>query len=656
MENRAETAAEGTGAGNIGMGDTGAGNAGAGDAGVRNTAARGTEQDAREAAGPAPVLPGYTAVRLLGVGGSGAVWLVRNDAGEPFALKVVRGAGDRPPNAFELRREANVLARLEHPNLLQLHAVAETDRGAGLLSTYAPGGSVAALVAARGPVAPGEAVSILVGLAAALGYLHARGAAHGDISPGNILFAADGKPLLGDFGQARLLGAPGEERLGTPGYEPPENTGNRGARLGTAGDIFALSAVGWFLLTGKAPPPFRERPPLSILVPGVGRLLPALLEAGLHEEPDERPSADEFAAAAYRSTPALPVDLAASVHPEVLPELLTRRTRSATGQERRRFGLRRAGTNRRAGSRGADRGGTGIRRRRAGRSGWDAGRRGRNAGAPARDRRRTAAEPGGSGAERFGRRSRNRPGTAGDGRSPAGTEGDRRPRRRRRGGRSTLWPAAATALVLAVLVLAGVALAAPEVLRPAAGEPPAGSGQLTPPPGEAPGTGGPVKQAQPVETLLAEASVPDPAQALPALAELRARAFATADPELLHLVNAPGSQALREDQQQISRLARDGHTLRGLDMQAAVLATADGGDRQRAAAGDAPGETAGLTVRLEVSAYEQVDAEGSVVHQADGQQQQVQLVLLRSDGAWKISRILAAGEGMVLHGEAGTER
>lgn len=589
------------------------------------SAAEGPAGDTREAAGPAPVLPGYTVDRLLGVGGSAAVWLVRSHAGEQFALKVVRDGGERTPNAFELRREANVLARLKHPNLLQLHTVAETDRGAGLLSTYAPGGSVAALVAARGPVAPGEAVSILVGLAAALGYLHGRGAAHGDISPGNILFAADGKPLLGDFGQARLLGAPGEERLGTPGYEAPENAGPGVAALGTAGDIFALSAVGWFLLTGKAPPAFRERPPLSILVPGIGRLLPALLEAGLSEDPGQRPSAEEFAAAAYRSTPALPVDLAASVHPEVLPELLTRRTRSAAEPGRRRFGRRRRNRRERS-DRGAVRRVAGIRPRATARAG--------------------------------------------------------------RGGRGIIKPvpAVATALVLSVLVLAGIALAAPEVLRPSAGEPMSGSRQDPQAPGNAPGqapaadsgssrpsgtgelppqapssgpkldpgTGDPVG-ARSVEALLAEASADDPAQALPALAELRARAFASADPKLLNHVNAPGSEALREDRQQIARLARDGHTLSGLAMRTAVLGAADIGDGQEPESGE-PGESAGLTVRLEVSAYDQVDGAGTVVHQAAATQQQVELLLQRSGGAWKISRILAADPGMVLHGQGGAER
>ncbi|MDK1327408.1 protein kinase [Arthrobacter sp. zg-Y1143] len=569
----------------------------------------------------APAVRGFSVDRLLGTGGSGAVWLVRDAAGSAFALKVPAGAGH---HGFEARREVNVLARMEHPHLVQLHGVAETDQGEGLLVGYAAGGSAAALVAARGPVQPGEAVSVLVGIAGALGYLHARGAAHGDVSPANILFTAEGKPQLADFGQARLLGEPGTSAPATPGFDAPEVGGSRQRQrsrqstLGAAADVYALAAVGWFLLTGKPPPPVRDRPPLSILVPGVGRELPALLEAGLSEDPDVRPGADEMAAWAYRGARPLPVDLVASAHPEVRPDLLTRRTGSA-----------------------ARAGGT---------------KKGRG--------RRPQKEP-----NREGERNRGRGRISG-----RGTRQFRRPlppHRRRPAG--TFVRVAAIVLVAAVLLLAGVALAAPDLLRaetnrsagpakdaPVEPRPDGGSGEGAETRTEDVGHGNPDgasgddtgdgaagqgrgesqgmqgEQTPAVEVLLATAAAADPAEAVPALAELRARAFRTGDPRLLAHVDAPESPALSADEEQVGRLARDGQALRGLEMQASVLAP----DTPAAGGSAAPAEvTVQLRVRLEVSAYQRVGRDGLVLEDASARQQEVVLVLVQSGGTWKISTV-----------------
>lgn len=682
---------------------------------------------------PPPVLPDYRVERLLGGGGSGSVWLVRDGAGKPFALKVSGGGG--ASNAFELRREANVLARWDHPHLLRLHTVVETDQGVGLISTYAPGGSVAELVRVRGSVTPGEAVTVLVGTAAALAYLHAQGAAHGDVSPGNILFTPDGKPLLADFGQARLLGMPKEERLGTPGFEPPENAS--AATLNAAGDIFALAAVGWFLLTGKVPPEARNRPPLSILVPGLGRELPRLLEAGLEEDPDRRPTAEEFAAAAYRGAPALPVELAAAVRPEVLPELLTRRTRSAGDGGRKRRGNRSPGdlsqgdrARRRRGDRRENRwpvgGGWGRRGERLGNRGMEGIGRGtagrgtparpgghwgfhplRSAGNPlasgsgGRRRIRSAENPlvsGSGGRRRRGEGSRIRGGGGGQGsgREPSGR-----------------WLPAAVVLVAAVMVLAGIAVAAPGLLgadtgrpgavrsAPAAPDSDSASSRPEPwlpapilsapalpspalptpvlptagdlPPGAAPPAGaaqGKDSQAGPtrdvngresgtpesagsgparrsIAALQTETSAADPAHALAALAELRSRAFASADPGLLEHINAPGSEALQADQDQVGRLVRDGHVLRGLEMQVSVLEPIAAAGTAGPAAIRLPDtsgrpETAELRVLLEVSGYAQTDSGGTVIHREEARHQEVRLVLLRLDGSWRISRVLPA--------------
>ncbi|MCC9145074.1 MULTISPECIES: serine/threonine-protein kinase [unclassified Arthrobacter] len=544
---------------------------------------------------PAPEVLGYRVVRLLGVGGSGAVWLVRDDDGASFALKVPAAGQGNSMNAFEARREVNIHARLEHPHLLKLHGVVETDQGAGLLTGYAPGGSAAGLVAARGPVLPGEAVTVLVGIAAALDYLHARGTAHGDVSPGNILFASEGRPLLADFGSGRLLGESGASRQGTPGFHAPESDDGTGSGLGTAGDVYALAAVGWFLLTGRVPPPSRDRPPLSILVPGVGRDLPALLEAGLAEDPGQRPTADEFAAAAYRGAPALPVDLVAAVHPDVRPQLLTRRTGSAgSGTGRRRRWWHRP---------------TAVGRGVTGRAGI----------------RRQAMRGQAIGRQASGRQAVSRQQEA----PPAG-----RRRRDRNVSGSRVLPVAATGVVALVLILAGIALAAPDLLRfggaaasSPAGSSPATSGSASPGPVAA----GTAASTKTVETLRAETKAEDAAQALPALAELRSRAFRTADPALLNDVDAPGSEALLADREQIGKLSAAGHTLDGLVMEVSVL-------DQAAPDGTADAE---LRVHTKVAPYRQVDRAGAVLQQMPAQEQEVLLVLVRVEGTWRISSVVA---------------
>ncbi|UWX98279.1 serine/threonine protein kinase [Arthrobacter zhaoxinii] len=584
---------------------------------------------------PAPDVPGFRVDRLLGVGGTAAVWLVRDLDGAPFALKVpVRGA-DGGVNTFEARREVNILSRLEHPHLLQVHAVVETDQGTGLLGGYAPGGSAAGLVAARGPVQPGEAVSILVGIAGALGYLHARGTAHGDVSPGNILFTPEGRPLLADFGSGRLLGEPGAPHPGTPGFSAPERRDGADAGLGAASDIYSLAAVGWFLLTGRIPPPSRSRPPLSILVPGVGRELPALLEAGLAEDAALRPGAGEFAAAAYRSVPALPVDLVAAVHPDVHPELLTRRTESAgSGAGGRKRWWRRPG--RRRGGAGAA--GRAVRQGR----GRNRGRERRRE----RDRERARTREQSLDLDREQSRDRDREQETGQGRRRRAAA----PPRERR-----IVPVAAAAVVAAVLVLAVIALAAPELLSARSTAPEARNGSIgdstgaardttapaapAPSPGNAelPGTAG-----KSVDSLLSETAAQDPAQALPALAELRTRAFTGADPVLLDHVNAPESEAQLADQEQVGRLAADGHTLAGLVMTVDVLGRSGPAPPEAALPPDPTPGTAELRVRMQVSAYTHMNRTGEVLRQEPAQQQEVLLVLVRNEGMWRISRVLAA--------------
>jgi serine/threonine protein kinase len=186
-------------------------------------------------------------------------------------------------------------------------------------------------------------VTVLTPIAQALAYLHGQGFTHGDVSPGNVLFTAHGKPLLADLGVARMVAdATAVADAGTEGFRDPAPVDAVRAGLQPERDVYSLAALGWYCLTGRAPEPGAQRPPLPLLVPGVPAELAAALESGLHEDRRLRPSAAELAAAVHRSAVAAPVDLSVTVHPTVIPQLLTRRSLPATARERRVEQLRAA--------------------------------------------------------------------------------------------------------------------------------------------------------------------------------------------------------------------------------------------------------------------------------------------------------------------------
>jgi hypothetical protein len=294
-------------------------------------------EDFPPAAGAAPKVPGYDVGRLLGRGGSATVWLAtEKSTGREFALKCF-DAGRTTPEESEaeevMQREVRILSSLAHNHLVRAHAVVRLPAnesggggGLGVALDYAPGGSLATLVGSRGPLGPGETVTVLTPIAQALAYLHGQGFTHGDVAPGNVLFTADGKPLLADLGVGRMAADPPPvSEAGTAGFQDPAPMDAVRAGLQPERDVYSLAALGWYCLTGRPPEPGPQRPPLSLLAPEVPATLVGALEAGLDGERRQRPPAAEFAAMVYRSARAEPVDLSVSVHPTVIPQLLTRK-------------------------------------------------------------------------------------------------------------------------------------------------------------------------------------------------------------------------------------------------------------------------------------------------------------------------------------------
>ncbi|MFQ4150469.1 serine/threonine-protein kinase [Arthrobacter sp. LAPM80] len=293
---------------------------------------------------PPPSIPGHDPVRSLGSGAQGRVWLMApRDGSAPVAAKVLAHPagvvggesvdGTFRNNESHVTREWQILTQFRHEHLIPVHSIVVDDVGSRvLLMDHAAGGSLAQIVRAKGPLTVGEAVTVLTPMGQVLSFLHGRGAVHGDVSPGNVLLSAAGKPLLSDFGLGRLLGQPAEPLAGTPGFYCAADSVRD-----EAADVYALAAVGWFALTGQAAPATRDRLPLGTFVQDVPPELVAALEAGLNEVAARRPTAAAFAQAIFRSARAEPVALGNAVHPSVLPELLTRKDAKA------RRGGRRAG-------------------------------------------------------------------------------------------------------------------------------------------------------------------------------------------------------------------------------------------------------------------------------------------------------------------------
>jgi hypothetical protein len=273
-----------------------------------------------------PIVPGYTLETLLGRGGSGEVWqAVPRRGGEPVAVKVLV-AGEPERQA----REAALLGGLDHPHLVRLiEVVHQPQRGGAtrvaLVLELLTGGSLAALLARRGRLRPGEVVTAVAPVAAALAHAHGQGVVHGDLSPGNIVFTGEGRPVLTDLGVARVLGEAAAAEV-TPPYVDP--TVARGGAPGPASDVFGIAAAAFHALTGIAP--WNAATPADTLAVAAGGSLPDLAELapdappellavigrGLSADPHDRGSAAAFALDLRHACRPEPVQLPADGVPD----------------------------------------------------------------------------------------------------------------------------------------------------------------------------------------------------------------------------------------------------------------------------------------------------------------------------------------------------
>lgn len=562
---------------------------------------------AADVADTKPSVPGYEVGRQLGKGGSAAVWLVsEKSTGRSFALKCMEDAPDDFSTEESMRREIRILSALEHPHLVRVYDVVRLggvgDGSLGLVMDFAAGGSLAELVGTRGKLTVGETVTVLTPMAQALAYLHSQGFTHSDVSPGNVLFSAQGKPLLADLGVSKMVGdAVAVSGHGTLGFADPAPDHPLRAGLQPERDVYSLAAVGWYCLTGNPPPKTARRPPLTLLLQDAPPELAAALEAALHDERRLRPSAREFARAVYRSAEAAPVDLAASVHPTVIPELLTRRSLPLQDHPLVRF--------------------IGYREWRRRYREW----RRRFARDPARQAPHAAPE------NLLG------PGPSAQASACQETRRGLRTARRRRGPR--LLPLAGIVLVL-LSAGAGINWWLPEVFGAALASRPE-AGVVSPRAGGADDEASPAAESSAGVPGDLPAEIPQeireqidsgaPEQAARGLAWLRSTAFSSGRHELLNRVNVKSSGAAEADARTVAVLAKSGHRLAGFTTTLSKI------NAERESTSD----RAVLSVTASTSAYQELDASGALVaNLAASGEEQLRLVLLLVDGRWRIQEIL----------------
>src|SRR5262245_47672865 len=251
-----------------------------------------------------PRIPGYHVQEEVGRGGMGVVYKAwHRRLNRAVAVKMLlAGPYARPEELERFLREAEAVASLRHPNVVQIYDVGDLDGRPYFTMEYVEGGSLAQKLAGT-PQPADQAAALVAALAGAIQVAHQSGIVHRDLKPANILLTADGTPKVTDFGLASRLEGGGltltGHPVGTPSYAAPEQ-GRGGDAIGPATDVYALGAILYELLTGR--PPFRaetaaatlqqvvtEDPvPPSRLNPRVPRDLETICLKCLFKEPAHR--------------------------------------------------------------------------------------------------------------------------------------------------------------------------------------------------------------------------------------------------------------------------------------------------------------------------------------------------------------------------------
>jgi WD40 repeat protein len=266
----------------------------------------------RPRAGAVPLAGGplgmaaYEILGELGRGGMGVVYKARQiGLNRLCALKMILSGGHAGPDDLaRFRTEAEAIARLQHPGIVQIYEIGEHDGRPFFSMEYCSKGSLEKKTAGQ-PLPPRQAAELVESLARAVHAAHGKGVVHRDLKPANVLLSEDGTPKISDFGLAKKLDVPQGQThsgdiMGTPNYMAPEQARGLSKQVGPAADVYALGAILYDLLTGR--PPFMAANPLDTVLqviaadpvpvrrlqPRVPRDLETICYKCLHKEPGKR--------------------------------------------------------------------------------------------------------------------------------------------------------------------------------------------------------------------------------------------------------------------------------------------------------------------------------------------------------------------------------
>jgi tRNA A-37 threonylcarbamoyl transferase component Bud32/DNA-binding NarL/FixJ family response regulator len=226
-----------------------------------------------------PLIKGYRLIRKLSTSEHSVVYLAMKDSAElQIVLKVLRQDPELPDSIDTYERflqEYEMIADLEHPNIVKIHDLGVADDHAHIVMEYLSGGDLKRHM--ERPISPAQAVSFVKQIAGALAKIHSVGILHRDLKPGNIMLREDGSIALIDFGLAQRMRvdeetAPYGEIFGTPYYMSPEQGHAR--EMDERSDIYSLGIIFYEMLTGDKP--FRADNAMGIIYKHTNAPVPTL--------------------------------------------------------------------------------------------------------------------------------------------------------------------------------------------------------------------------------------------------------------------------------------------------------------------------------------------------------------------------------------------
>src|ERR1700750_2504967 len=276
----------------------------------------------------------YRLQAVIGRGGMGAVWRARDELlNRDVAIKEIVWPPQLDPAERETARrravrEAQLAARLSHPNVVGVYDILEEDARLCIVMELVPFRSLRDALAEDGPMSPAEAAQVGLSVLAALRAVHGAGVVHRDVKPANILLGPEGRVVLADFGIAKAADSPALTAsgvlLGSPSYLAPERA--RGGRADAASDLWALGASLYAAVEGR--PPFERDSVMASLTavvadepepaPHAGPLGP-VIEGLLRKDPADRLDAAGAERLLRRIVPDKPAPSAQSAPPAEPP-------------------------------------------------------------------------------------------------------------------------------------------------------------------------------------------------------------------------------------------------------------------------------------------------------------------------------------------------